>query len=86
MKAAVLALAVTGCTILAPATTAGTILSHNAYTDSADRWSYATPVSIAVVLGLVFDVLVTRPIIDSMLDAARAGAAVGDAFSHIVVH
>jgi hypothetical protein len=87
VKAALFAVALAtaaGCTILAPATTAGTILSHNAYTDSADRWSYSTPVSISVVLGLVFDIFVTRPILKSFKDAADSGAAVGDAFSRVV--
>jgi hypothetical protein len=87
VKAALFVLALAtapGCTILAPATIAGTILSHNVYTDRADRWSYSTAVSISVVLGLAFDVFVTRPILASFKDASDAGAAVGDSFSRIV--
>lgn len=83
MKAALLAIALGGCTILAPAATGGVILTHNASTDSADRWSYQAPVTVAAVVGLVFDLLVTTRLVSSVLKAADSGAAVGNAFSHV---
>jgi hypothetical protein len=81
VNAALLVLAVAtapGCTILAPTTTASTIFSHNVYTDSADRWSYSTPLLIATAVGLVFDLVVTRRVIAAATDGS---AAVGDSFS-----
>ncbi len=84
MNAALLVLAVASapaCTILAPATTTSTILSHNIYADSADRWSYSTPLLVSTAVGLLFDLVVTRRIIAAATD--NGSAAVGDSFSRI---